>query len=674
MKVNKVSTWLRLALPVLALVLVARLAAAQEVQPESPATTAFTYQGRLADDQGVPIDKSCDFHFTLWDDPSAGNQVGSQLNPTGVAVTDGLFTVQLDFGSVFDGTALWLEVAVQCSGDAGYTTLAPRQSLTAAPYAVYALHAQYADNIPGHDHWGQTWTGAITETGLTLSGGTVGLSSSGATYGVYGTSDSSTGYGVKGSASSTDGATYGVYGESAANGGNGVYGRASATTGYTYGVYGQNYATGGGGVVGHASATTGSTYGVYGQSESSAGYGVYGLSNATDGYTYGVYGQSLSTQGRGVFGSASASTGSTYGVYGQSRSTDGRGVYGSASAGTGTAYGVYGQSSSTDGAGVYGLASSISGYNYGVYGRSDSTYGTGVYGWAANSTGLSYGVHGQSDSPGGRGVYGEATGNGGIGVLGAAAESGGTNYGVYGVSHSTAGTGVYGTAYAGGGNTYGVYGQSYSPNGYGGYFWSHASLGTSAGVYGRAESSTGFGAVGHNFASGVGVGAWSWDGNLIEAYAGDYPNGTRQFYVTNSGSVYANGTYNTFKAMNSSDGAEYRTLYGMASPEAWYEDFGTATLVDGRAVVTIDPLFAQAANVEQDYHVYLTPVCSDLILLSVTDKGPAGFQVQGATLEGKPASCSFDYRIVARQRGYEGQRLETVEIPEPVQVERAGEP
>jgi len=73
--------------------------------------------------------------------PDAGAQVGPLLNQTGVLVTGGLFTVQLDFGDVFDGTALWLKIAVQCAGDPSYTDLSPRQPLTAAPYALYALHA-----------------------------------------------------------------------------------------------------------------------------------------------------------------------------------------------------------------------------------------------------------------------------------------------------------------------------------------------------------------------------------------------------------------------------------------------------------------------------------------------------------------------------------------------------
>ncbi len=44
--------------------------------------------------------------------------------------------------------------------------------------------------------------------------------------------------------------------------------------------------------------------------------------------------------------------------------------------------------------------------------------------------------------------------------------------------------------------------------------------------------------------------------------------------------------------------------------------------------------------------------------------------MQGATLDGKPSGCAFDYRIVAKQRGHEDERLEKVDIPEPVEVDR----
>ena len=100
--------------------------------------TAFTYQGRLASSAGAPQTGTYDMRFELYDDASGGSQVGATQSLS-VPVSRGLFTVTLDFGAVFDGTALWLEVAVKAPADGSYTTLSPRQALTATPYALFAL-------------------------------------------------------------------------------------------------------------------------------------------------------------------------------------------------------------------------------------------------------------------------------------------------------------------------------------------------------------------------------------------------------------------------------------------------------------------------------------------------------------------------------------------------------
>jgi len=162
-----------------------------------------------------------------------------------------------------------------------------------------------------------------------------------------------------------------------------IYGYSSATSGENYGVYGQSDSTSGYGVYGWASNTSGSNYGVYGQSVSTSGRGVIGQADATSGTNYGVYGQSASTDGRGVYGSAAASSGTNYGVYGQSASTSGYGVYG-----LGMTRGVYGQSVSTSGFGVGGRATATSGTTYGVLGGSDSTSGYDFY---ASGSGTNYG-------------------------------------------------------------------------------------------------------------------------------------------------------------------------------------------------------------------------------------------------------------------------------------------
>lgn len=108
----------------------------------APLGTAFTYQGRLTDG-GSPADGAYDLSFALYDASSGGSQVGSTLTENDVPVTDGLFTVQLDFGSgAFTGEARFLEIGVRPGASGGaFTTLSPRQPLTAAPYALHAMNA-----------------------------------------------------------------------------------------------------------------------------------------------------------------------------------------------------------------------------------------------------------------------------------------------------------------------------------------------------------------------------------------------------------------------------------------------------------------------------------------------------------------------------------------------------
>jgi hypothetical protein len=68
----------------------------------APSGMAFTYQGRLTVGANV-ANGNYDLNFSLYDAPSSGSQVGSSLTNT-AAVSNGLFTVTLDFGaSAFNG-------------------------------------------------------------------------------------------------------------------------------------------------------------------------------------------------------------------------------------------------------------------------------------------------------------------------------------------------------------------------------------------------------------------------------------------------------------------------------------------------------------------------------------------------------------------------------------------
>src|SRR2546426_11535457 len=70
--------------------------------------TAFTYQGRL-NDSGGPTSGSYDLRFTIFDAVTNGSVAAGPLNNAPTDVSNGLFTVTLDFGAnAFPGADRWL--------------------------------------------------------------------------------------------------------------------------------------------------------------------------------------------------------------------------------------------------------------------------------------------------------------------------------------------------------------------------------------------------------------------------------------------------------------------------------------------------------------------------------------------------------------------------------------
>jgi hypothetical protein len=172
---------------VLLLVLGGTLVVAAGLQPEADPTalhspgSAFTYQGYLTQSNEA-ANGDFDLVCSLHDDPEAGAQVGPTVSTT-VTVVDGLFTTELDFGSVFNGAPLWLEIGVRPAGQTEpHTPLLPRQRLTPVPYAVYAslaasasweglvdLPSGFADNVDDDTEY-------LAGSGLDLTGTTFALS------------------------------------------------------------------------------------------------------------------------------------------------------------------------------------------------------------------------------------------------------------------------------------------------------------------------------------------------------------------------------------------------------------------------------------------------------------------------------------------------------------------
>ncbi|MEK6800247.1 MAG: hypothetical protein AABZ12_14910 [Planctomycetota bacterium] len=118
----------------------------------APLATSFTYQGQLKQG-GAPYNGPADMNFTLWTAATAGSQVGPFRGFIGIAVVNGLFTVDLDFtaASYAAGEARFLQVEVKVpSGPGGtFTPLVPRQALNPTPYAVRALSANSLDAADG---------------------------------------------------------------------------------------------------------------------------------------------------------------------------------------------------------------------------------------------------------------------------------------------------------------------------------------------------------------------------------------------------------------------------------------------------------------------------------------------------------------------------------------------
>jgi hypothetical protein len=517
-----------------------------------------------------------------------------------------------------------------------------------------------ANTFTGNQTLKGTLSSSASSPSATVVEGTA-TSATGFTTGVLGVTESTSGTGVNGLSTAASGVTSGVAGGTNSPTGYGVYGSNSATTGNALGVFGATQSPIGYGVYGSTPGTNQNIFlgpaGVFGVTNAIGGAGVFGVTNstATDGTASGVTGITFSQAGFGVQGANQATTGSAVGVLGTTASSSGYGVEGVGPDvgvyGTG-AQGVVGVTSSVSGFGVQGAATSGSGSSIGVFGINDSPAGYGVYGVNNATGGSTAGVYGTTVSPSGYGVEGA----GATGVLGTDTSATGTGIGLYGASpsgeavygQSTDGFGVYGTVEEGG---YGVYGVTAGGTGV------YGASTNAFGVYALSKSATALQAENDDDTGGfptmvVRNDTTATHNPVFQTSSPNTYSNTRHCTIDTSANLTCTGL---LTGSIQGDAGKQTAVYAMQSAENWLEDAGSGQLSNGSVRIELDPAFARTVNAGVEYHVFLTPK-GDCKGLYVTNESPTGFGVR--ELGGGTSSIAFDYRIMAKRKGYENVRLE----------------
>jgi hypothetical protein len=319
------------------------------------------------------------------------------------------------------------------------------------------------------------------------------------------------------------------------------------------------------------------------------------------------------------------------------------------------AYGGYGGAVGSDGEAQRGPAVNEYCDFAGVFGT--GIYVTGVAGTSVNNVGV-YGQAGEtSDSiPGGLVA----------GVLGA---SSGAKFtpGVFGISDASPGVLCFSFMNPG------AFGQSLQDVGVLG--WSGhpgpqvPKTSNIAGVVGTSDQQHGvIGATNAN----VGVIGFSTNNIGVLGYTTNPQGQAGSFLgnVTVDGNFAVVGAGHTKSAAVPFPDGTQRLLYCLESPEIWFEDFGTAKLKRGRAVVKLDADFGKVIK-RGDYHVFFTPrgECRGLYVRS---QGGASFEVR--ELAGGKSSVAFSYRIVGHRKDIRGHtrfpKIDT-RLPLPAAAPRA---
>lgn len=352
-----------------ALLCVAMLILAPELaRAEVPAM--MSYQGKLQNSQGAPLDGTFNINFSIYDVASGGTALWTETQS--VSVNEGLFIVLL--GSVeslpvglFSAQVRYLGVKVGADPE-----MTPRRQIVTAAYAHHAQSADIASDVQD---------GSITDADVSPTANISPTKIAGTALTLGGDNNFS-------------GTTTFLDSAMTISNNRVVIGRNTLPTGNDVLAVKRSLSTSAsasGARIDLSNAGSGQTYGL----NSNA--------NGTGNLAIGVSGTaSTSTSNVGVYGTATGANGSKVGVQGEvSGGFNIMGVKGGVSNGGGTPYGVFGEASNcSDGYGVKGLAEAniTSGRAIDGLAYQNSGNGFGVVGRALENGGIGYGVYGIAGS------------------------------------------------------------------------------------------------------------------------------------------------------------------------------------------------------------------------------------------------------------------------------------
>jgi hypothetical protein len=335
------------------------------------------------------------------------------------------------------------------------------------------------------------------------------------------------------------------------------------------------------------------------------------------------------------------------GVYGEATGTNGRGVWGTTNQATGI--GVLGVNTTTS-PGVVGRSGGVTTYYLNTAGSFGST-GSGITAFATGGTGTGVVGAGNGQTPtlygngaGGAfrgtevGSFSVATNGTGTGVSGAgnnlapitfANGAGGaftgTNLGSGSVATNAGGTGVYGQANVNNGT--GVFGVANAAGGYG--------------VYGTTNNASGYGVFGYNAASAGNRFAGAFNVANIGTWGVGGQSGGTTYKILGPGiaSTIVDGTQGK---------QDKRIMFCPEMPEIFFMDVGQGQLQNGRAYITLDPIFAKNIVVNSQHPlrviIQLEDECNGV---RVTNKSQNGFEV--VELHNGTSNARFTYLVIANR-------------------------